>query len=49
MVKQVKKSLPLKTTDELRKAIEKKAKSEKRSRNNMIEYMCKFYLEVTKK
>lgn len=48
-IPQVKQSVPLKLTPELRKKIEIKAKSEGRSRNNMMEYMCKFYLEVTKK
>jgi hypothetical protein len=49
MVKQVKKSVSLKLTGELKKRIEKKARLENRSRNGMIEYMIKFYLEVTKK
>ena len=36
-------------TPELFEEVEKKAKTEMRSTNNMIEYMIKFYLEVTKK
>lgn len=36
-------------TPELFSQVEDKAKKETRSVNNMIEYMIKFYLEVTKK
>lgn len=45
----IKKPLTICLTDDLRKQVEEKARQECRSRNSLIEYALKVYLQVTKK
>ena len=45
----VKKAISVRLTDDMKDQIDEKAKQEGRSRNNLIEYMIKFYLRVTNK
>jgi hypothetical protein len=45
----VKKPVPLRMTEDLREEIKRKAVSEGRSLNNMVETAVKFYLRVANK